>query len=148
MYQVPICERQDMFVASKLWNEFHKPEDVEPALRQSLTNLGLEYLDLFLMHWPFAFERQHQKTNIIHPVDFSKKVTHYSILKNKTKQPTPLLILSCLCLSSLSTTLRPTSLKLGALWRPQFAKALSSPQGFPISIKTNYRCLLTIARLV
>ena len=64
-----------MFVASKLWNEFHKPEDVEPALRQSLANLGLEYLDLFLMHWPFAFERQHQKTNIIHPVDFSKKVT-------------------------------------------------------------------------
>ena len=73
-----------MFVASKLWNEFHKPEDVEPALRQSLTNLGLEYLDLFLMHWPFAFERQHQKTDIIHPVDFSKKVTQHSILKNKT----------------------------------------------------------------
>lgn len=141
MYQVPICERQDMFVASKLWNEFHKPEDVEPALRQSLTNLGLEYLDLFLMHWPFAFERQHQKTNIIHPVDFSKKVTHYSILKNKTKQRTPLLKLSCLCPSSLSMTLRPTSLKLGVLWRPQFEKALSSPQGFPISIKTNYRCL-------
>jgi diketogulonate reductase-like aldo/keto reductase len=73
-----------MFVASKLWNEFHKPEDVEPALRQSLANLGLEYLDLFLMHWPFAFERQHQKTDIIHPVDFSQKVTHHSILKNKT----------------------------------------------------------------
>ena len=71
-------ERQEMFVASKLWNEFHKPEDVEPALRQSLMNLGLEYLDLFLMHWPFAFERQHQ-TKIIHPVDFSQKV---SILKH------------------------------------------------------------------
>ena len=37
-------ERQDIFVATKLWNEFHKPEDVEPALRQSLMNLGLEYL--------------------------------------------------------------------------------------------------------
>jgi len=69
-------KRQDMFVASKLWNEFHKPEDVEPALRQSLTNLGLEYLDLFLMHWPFAFERQHKKTDIIHPVDFSKKFVY------------------------------------------------------------------------
>ena len=85
MYQISICERQDMFVASKLWNEFHKPEDVEPALRQSLTNLGLEYLDLFLMHWPFAFERQHQKTNIIHPVDFSKKVKHYSVLDKKNR---------------------------------------------------------------
>ena len=62
-----------MFIVSKLWNEFHKPDDVEPALRQSLMNLGLEYLDLYLMHWPFAFERQDQ-TEILHPVDFSKKV--------------------------------------------------------------------------
>ena len=61
-----------MFVTSKLWNEFHKAEDVEPALRQSLMNLGLKYLDLYLMHWPFAFERKHQTD--IQPVDFSQKV--------------------------------------------------------------------------
>lgn len=74
-----------MFVTSKLWNEFHKPEDVEPALRQSLANLGLEYLDLFLMHWPFAFERHHKKTDTIHPVDFTQKVTNHSI-KTKNKK--------------------------------------------------------------
>ncbi len=62
-----------MFIASKLWNEFHKPKDVEPALRQSLINLGLDYLDLYMMHWPFAFERQHQTEKLL-PVDFSQKV--------------------------------------------------------------------------
>ena len=65
-------KRSELFITSKLWNEFHKPEDVEPALKQSLMNLGLEYLDLYLMHWPFAFERKHQTE--IHPVDFSQKV--------------------------------------------------------------------------
>ena len=66
-------ERSQLFITSKLWNEFHKSEDVEPALKQSLLNLGLDYLDLYLMHWPFAFERKHQTE--IHPVDFSQKVS-------------------------------------------------------------------------
>ena len=85
-------EREEIFVATKLWNEFHKPEDVEPALRQSLRNLGLDYLDLYLMHWPFAFEKQHQ-TDILHPVDFTHKVPIFfhcirfdrKFLRNKMK---------------------------------------------------------------
>jgi len=63
--------REDLFITSKLWNEYHKPEDVEAACRQSLSNLGLQSLDLYLMHWPFAFERQHPDG--IHPVDFNHK---------------------------------------------------------------------------
>jgi len=39
-----------------LWNNKHHPEDVAPALQQTLDDLGLEYLDLFLMHWPAAFK--------------------------------------------------------------------------------------------
>ena len=35
----------------KLWNNFHAPEDVEPALDQSLGKLGVDYLDLYLIHW-------------------------------------------------------------------------------------------------
>jgi len=61
--------RNEIFVTSKLWNEYHKTEDVEAACRKSLSNLGLQNLDLYLMHWPFAFERQHPKG--IYPVDFT-----------------------------------------------------------------------------
>jgi diketogulonate reductase-like aldo/keto reductase len=45
--------REELWVTSKLWNDKHGEGDVIPACRQSLANLGLEYLDLYLIHWPF-----------------------------------------------------------------------------------------------
>ena len=44
--------RSEIFITGKLWNTKHAPEDVERALDKSLRDLGVEYLDLFLMHWP------------------------------------------------------------------------------------------------
>jgi alcohol dehydrogenase (NADP+) len=45
--------RDEMFVTSKLWNDKHAPADVIPTFMDSLRDLRLEYLDLYLMHWPF-----------------------------------------------------------------------------------------------
>jgi len=47
--------REDIFVTTKLWNSNHRPERVEPAFEASLERLGLNYLDLYLIHTPFAF---------------------------------------------------------------------------------------------
>jgi alcohol dehydrogenase (NADP+) len=48
--------REDIFVTTKLWNTNHRPERVEPAFEESLNRLRLEYLDLYLIHTPFAFQ--------------------------------------------------------------------------------------------
>uniref|UniRef100_A0A8H7K122 NADP-dependent oxidoreductase domain-containing protein n=1 Tax=Bionectria ochroleuca TaxID=29856 RepID=A0A8H7K122_BIOOC len=48
--------RSEIFITGKLWNTKHAPEDVEGALDKSLKDLGVEYLDLYLMHWPVAFK--------------------------------------------------------------------------------------------
>ena len=47
-----IVTRSEMFVTSKLWNTFHGTNDVEPALRSTLKALNLDYVDLYLIHWP------------------------------------------------------------------------------------------------
>ena len=44
--------RGEVFITGKLWNTSHAPENVEPALDRTLKDLGTEYLDLYLMHWP------------------------------------------------------------------------------------------------
>jgi alcohol dehydrogenase (NADP+) len=48
--------REDIFVTTKLWNSNHRPERVERAFEASLDRLGLKYLDLYLIHTPFAFQ--------------------------------------------------------------------------------------------
>jgi len=48
--------REDLFITTKLWNTNHRPERVEPAFEGSLDRLGLNYIDLYLIHTPFAFK--------------------------------------------------------------------------------------------
>jgi diketogulonate reductase-like aldo/keto reductase len=49
-------KREDVFVATKLWNNNHRPERVKPAFEASLARLRIDYVDLYLIHTPFAFQ--------------------------------------------------------------------------------------------
>src|SRR5271167_4544997 len=49
-------KREDIFVITKLWNTNHRPERVKPAFEASLKKLQLDYVDLYLIHTPFAFQ--------------------------------------------------------------------------------------------
>jgi alcohol dehydrogenase (NADP+) len=50
--------REDLWITSKLWNDRHAPADVAPAFERSLRDLGLDELDLYLVHWPFPNTHQ------------------------------------------------------------------------------------------
>ncbi|EOZ98545.1 aldehyde reductase [Indibacter alkaliphilus LW1] len=52
-----LVKREEVFVTSKLWNNSHRFEDVIPALKKTLEDLRLDYLNLYLVHWPIAFKQ-------------------------------------------------------------------------------------------
>lgn len=52
-----IVSRDELWVTSKLWNDAHEPEDVAPAIKKTLEDLKLAYLDLYLIHWPVATKK-------------------------------------------------------------------------------------------
>ena len=53
-FQAGDAKREEVWITSKLWNDSHAPEHVRPALQTSLKKLQLDYLDLYLIHWPVA----------------------------------------------------------------------------------------------
>lgn len=76
-------KREDIFICTKVWNHLHRPEDVKWSFNDSLKKLGLDYVDLYLVHWPIASE----KTD-----DYQPKLGadgKYIINKELTENPEP-----------------------------------------------------------
>src|SRR5699024_9566314 len=54
--------REDLFITTKVWNSHHGAEKTRQAFEDSLTKLGLDYLDLYLIHWPVPELDQYVET--------------------------------------------------------------------------------------
>ncbi|KZT55716.1 Aldo/keto reductase [Calocera cornea HHB12733] len=50
-----VVKREELWITSKLWNNAHQPSEVEKQLDETLKQIGTDYLDLYLIHWPVAF---------------------------------------------------------------------------------------------
>ncbi|KLU81176.1 hypothetical protein MAPG_00270 [Magnaporthiopsis poae ATCC 64411] len=81
--ETPSVSRADLFVCTKVWNHLHAPEDVAWSLQNSLEALGLDYVDLFLVHWPIAAERDEHRQPRLGPDG------KYIINSALTEDPTP-----------------------------------------------------------
>lgn len=58
LIQAGKVKREELFITTKVWNTYRTPERVVQSVRISLQNLKMDYVDLVLVHWPFAFEQE------------------------------------------------------------------------------------------
>jgi diketogulonate reductase-like aldo/keto reductase len=73
-------KREDLFITTKLWLVNRRPENVEPAIRASLAKLKLEYVDLYLIHWPTSYVPQPDGNLFPKGTDGKALIEHIDIL--------------------------------------------------------------------
>lgn len=79
----PSVTRKDLFICTKVWNHLHEPEEVKWSFNSSLEKLKMDYIDLFLVHWPIAAEKNDE---------YMPKIGSdgkYVIKKDLTENPEP-----------------------------------------------------------
>ncbi|KAF2199057.1 Aldo/keto reductase [Delitschia confertaspora ATCC 74209] len=79
----PDVKRSDLFICTKVWNHLHEPEDVKWSFQDSLKNLKMDYVDLYLVHWPIAAEKDENHMPKLGPDG------KYIIKKDLTENPEP-----------------------------------------------------------
>jgi len=79
----PSVKREDIFICTKVWNHLHEPEEVKWSLHNSLQKLKLSYVDLFLVHWPIAAEKDENNMPKLN------EKGQYVIKQDLTKDPRP-----------------------------------------------------------
>lgn len=76
IFNSSLLKREELFITSKLWNEDHNPKKILSACQKTLSDLRLEYLDLYLMHWGLAID---PNANMQHDQDGVVKLENVSI---------------------------------------------------------------------
>ncbi|EME41434.1 hypothetical protein DOTSEDRAFT_46430 [Dothistroma septosporum NZE10] len=76
-------KRSDIFICTKVWNHLHEPEEVKWSLQNSLEKLKTDYVDLFLVHWPIAAEKDDRNMPKLN------EKSQYIIKEELTKDPQP-----------------------------------------------------------
>ncbi|TKA69656.1 Glycerol 2-dehydrogenase (NADP(+)), partial [Cryomyces minteri] len=76
-------KRSDIFICTKVWNHLHEPDEVKWSIQNSLENLKVDYVDLFLVHWPIAAEKDDKNMPKLGPDG------KYVIKKELTENPEP-----------------------------------------------------------
>ena len=72
-----LVTRSELFIVSKLWNTFHDPERVSPICKRQLQDWGIDYFDLYLIHFPIAYE--YVDPAVKYPPKFYSKPSKVSI---------------------------------------------------------------------
>ena len=91
--QEGVVKREDLCIMTKLWNADHDPKDVEPAIRRSLLKMGLDYFDIFMMHWPVHMDADlvshkdggQYRLKIHHSGDRAKLAKTYAAMEDLVK---------------------------------------------------------------